>query len=201
MRRIVRRIHEARVMNCAVLTRSPMDFAKLRTQNRRMPSDQDRQEGGDLTPLGELLETAREGLGLSKRHAAERAGISEVRWRQVVTRPPHGQQAPRPRRNNLIRMAQSVGVDPDEALTVAGFALLPKVPANTGPGDGWVRLDEIQDIVTSEAHALITTIQDDESLSMEQRVVLVKTVIELQTRLRRALRTGENPGRRFTSTA
>jgi transcriptional regulator with XRE-family HTH domain len=149
-------------------------------------------DGGELSALGEILEAARESLGLSKRQAAERAGISEVRWRQIVSRAPDGQQEPRPRRNNLIRMAHAVGVDPDRALTVAGFALLPKVPAVPAAEEGWVRLTSVQDIVANEAHALITKIQDDESLSIERRIDLVRTVIELQTRLRRALRIGEH---------
>src|SRR5688500_14017667 len=135
-------------------------------------------DSGDLSALGELLEAARESLGLSKRQAAERAGISEVRWRQIVTRAPLGQQDPRPRRNNLIRMAQAVGVDPDRALTVAGFALLPKVPFTPTVEEGWVQLANVQEIIAHEAHALITKIQDDESVSIEQRIELVRAVIE-----------------------
>jgi len=178
----------------------PVDFAKLRTHDVGMPADLYPRDSADLSALGELLEAARESLGLSKRQAAERAGISEVRWRQIVTRVPDGQQAPRPRRNNLIRMAQAVGVDPDRALTVAGFALLPKVPAMSAE-EGWIQLDDVQNIVATEAHNLITKIQDDESLNIERRIDLVRTVIELQTRLRRALRISQQAGGRLDSSA
>ncbi len=78
----------------------------------------------DLTPLGALLEQAREARGLSKREAARRAGISDGRWRQVVS----GEQKSgeltipvNPRASTVISMARAVGVDEGEALRAAGL--------------------------------------------------------------------------------
>jgi hypothetical protein len=85
-------------------------------------------------------------------------------------------------------------------LTVAGFALLPKVPVMSAE-EGWIQLTDVQDIVATEAHNLITKIQDDESLNIERRIELVRTVIELQTRLRRALRISQQAGARLDSSA
>lgn len=84
-----------------------------------------------LTPLGELIEHARGSL--SKREAARRAGISEGRWRQIVT----GQQKAgggivvpaNPRRETVIAMAEAVGVDVDKALRRAGME-----PGKSGDG-------------------------------------------------------------------
>lgn len=86
----------------------------------------------DLTPLGDLLEHARERLSISKREAARRAGISEGRWRQIVS----GQQrsgdaiiAVNPRRITVAAMARAVGVAEDEALQAAGLTPLTSAEA------------------------------------------------------------------------
>lgn len=76
-----------------------------------------------LTDLGVLLEQHRGSL--SKREAARRAGISEGRWRQIVT----GQQKAgggivvpvNPRRETVIAMAQAVEADVSAALRRAGM--------------------------------------------------------------------------------
>lgn len=76
-----------------------------------------------LTPLGVLLEQHRGSV--SKREAARRAGISEGRWRQIVT----GQQKAgggvvvpvNPRRETVIAMAEAVKANIDEALRLAGM--------------------------------------------------------------------------------
>lgn len=76
----------------------------------------------DLTPHGQIIERARGAM--SKRRAARLAGISEGRWRQVVTgRQPvgGGQTMPaNPRRETLIAMASAVGADVDTVLRAAG---------------------------------------------------------------------------------
>jgi hypothetical protein len=91
-----------------------------------------------LTPLGELLERARGST--SKRQASRLAGISEGRWRQVVT----GQQKAgggivvpaNPRRETVIAMATAVGADVDEALRRAGMTPRERVePAATDDRD------------------------------------------------------------------
>lgn len=76
-----------------------------------------------LSPLGALLEQHRGSV--SKREAARRAGISEGRWRQIVT----GQQKAgagvvvpaNPRRETVIAMAAAVGANVNEALRLAGM--------------------------------------------------------------------------------
>lgn len=81
--------------------------------------------GRNLTPLGQLLETARtQVLRISGRKAALRAGISEARWRQVVT----GVQmrggtdvGARPTDRTVVAMALAVGVNPADALMAAGL--------------------------------------------------------------------------------
>ncbi len=90
----------------------------------------------ELTPLGRLLEDARESLRISKREAARRADISEGRWRQItighqkagdVTIPVN------PRRNTVTAMARAVGVDPAKAQLAAGME--PDSPEEPKTGD------------------------------------------------------------------
>jgi hypothetical protein len=84
----------------------------------------------DLTPLGRLLEKARkEVLQITGREAARRAGISEGRWRQVVTgRQPSGDRLVpvNPRGITVVQMALAVGVDPAEALAAASLPSSPE---------------------------------------------------------------------------
>lgn len=77
-----------------------------------------------LTPLGALVEARREHLGLSKRQAARIAGISEGRWRQVVSgvQRAGGVAIPvNPRAETVAAMAHAVGVGVPEALAAAGL--------------------------------------------------------------------------------
>lgn len=79
---------------------------------------------GDLTALGQLLEEARGRAGISKREAARRAGISEGRWRQVVTgvQSAAGMIVPvNPRPITVVAMARAVAVDERAALRAAGL--------------------------------------------------------------------------------
>jgi hypothetical protein len=106
-----------------------------------------------LTPLGELLEHAREKvLHISARQAAARAGISGTRWRQVVTGIAWrgGEATPvRSTARTVVAMALAVEVDPAEALKAAGIdatseavqaivrdARTPKEPAAAGARPG-----------------------------------------------------------------
>jgi hypothetical protein len=83
-----------------------------------------------LTPLGALLERAREEvLHISAREAARRASMSEGRWRQIVT----GRQLKgggvihvRPQPQRVVAMALAVDVDPATALAEAGIAISPE---------------------------------------------------------------------------
>lgn len=83
----------------------------------------------ELTPLGRMLEEAREAIGISGREAARRATITDTRWRQVVS----GIQArgdktspARPRPQTVVAMALAVDVDPAAALKAAGMDDDPK---------------------------------------------------------------------------
>lgn len=61
------------------------------------------------SPEGRLIEEARDRLGISQNEAAERAGMSGTRWRQIV----YGNAGPMTSRRGvatLARMARVVGV-------------------------------------------------------------------------------------------
>lgn len=77
---------------------------------------------GDPPPEGQVIEEAREKRRLSQNKAAEQAGLSGTRWRQIVTGvasggkgiqiPVHG------RAETVARMAQVVGVAPEQLAEV-----------------------------------------------------------------------------------
>lgn len=77
---------------------------------------------GDPPPEGRIIEDAREKRRLSQNKAAERAGMSGTRWRQIVTGvasggkgiqiPVHGRAV------TVARMAQVVGVTPEQLADV-----------------------------------------------------------------------------------
>lgn len=77
----------------------------------------------ELSPAGQLLEAARGSM--SKREAARRAGISEGRWRQIVTgvqRMGKGNVIPTTTKpETLTAMARAVRADVAAVLTAAGF--------------------------------------------------------------------------------
>jgi transcriptional regulator with XRE-family HTH domain len=134
-------------MSAKIANGSQVDFAEL----HRHPVGMGPQEPA-LTPLGALLEEARLRKALSKREAARRAGISEGRWRQVVT----GIQkagtvnvAVNPRANTVVAMARAVDVDPEAALVAAGFP--PDALQSTGGPGHWVdTLAEVQAIADNK---------------------------------------------------
>lgn len=100
-----------------------------------------------LTPLGELLERARGSV--SQRHAAAIAGISEGRWRQVVTgiqKAGRGVEVPaRPRRTTVIQMARAVGVPVNQALEAAGFEPEPVERLKMTPAEFRTLLDMMRE--------------------------------------------------------
>lgn len=73
-------------------------------------------------PEGKLIEDAAHMRRLSARKAAQKAGISDGRWRQIVngyTLPTAGQVVPVTGPDDtLARMAQVVGVSPDQLRSV-----------------------------------------------------------------------------------
>ncbi|UKD50824.1 helix-turn-helix domain-containing protein (plasmid) [Amycolatopsis sp. FU40] len=74
--------------------------------------------------FGVRLRAAREQLRLSRREAARRAGLSEARWRQLEkgTQPIDGVEQPvSTRPDTVFKAADVVGLDPREALLLAGF--------------------------------------------------------------------------------
>ncbi|GGM70815.1 hypothetical protein GCM10012275_46570 [Longimycelium tulufanense] len=76
-------------------------------------------------PLGERLRVAREQAGLSQRQAAEAAGFSVTAWGQLETglrSVGGGQTVPaNPRPATIVAAARIVGVEPSEALNLAGY--------------------------------------------------------------------------------
>jgi transcriptional regulator with XRE-family HTH domain len=149
----------------------------------------------DLTALGDVLERAREALGLSKREAARQAGISEGRWRQVVSgyqRQGDVMVPVNPRRATVVGMARAVGVPEDEALRAAGL----EVFANVGDGVG-VR-DNVTAVLTREpVERLIEDIYGDDRIPEERKHEMVRRIRQaeaerqsVQDELNRWRRTG-----------
>lgn len=96
---------------------------------RRVDSwDDARVTEADNTPpqwkVGQLMQRARETAGYSKRQAAEKAGISEGRWRQLedgweVSR---GVRQPvRTTPKTMAQIAHAMGIDESKLLRAAGF--------------------------------------------------------------------------------
>jgi hypothetical protein len=111
---------------------SLLDFASLRVDYVGVADH--------LTPYGAIIEHARGAT--SKRQAALAAGISEGRWRQIVTGMQHvgdGQTVrARPKRETLLAMARAVGADAVAVLTAAGMDVggLDEDPGHVAaPGD------------------------------------------------------------------
>lgn len=78
-----------------------------------------------LTPHGRLIEQARVAAGMTKRGAAKAAGISEGRWRQIVSGIQRAGGVDLPvttKPETLTSMANAVGADPRRVLEAAGFA-------------------------------------------------------------------------------
>src|SRR5687767_10198333 len=76
-----------------------------------------RQPRARLTPLGRLLEDRRTRAGLSQTAAAERAGISQGRWRQIIIgfiERADGRSPTHPSPELLAHMASAVGMTPHE---------------------------------------------------------------------------------------
>lgn len=119
-------------LHCSIVTRlglrtsaksRPLDFANFREQGGAVTDDDDA-SGEQLTPLGELLETARGSR--SKRAVSREAGISEGRWRQVVRgfQLVGGHRVPaNPKRETVIAMARAVDVNVEDALVAAGMPI------------------------------------------------------------------------------
>lgn len=74
-----------------------------------------RSGGPDWAALGELLETRREALGLTKREAARRAEVSETTWRSL-----EGGTNRSPSNEILSRVARTVQIPFQEVLRLAG---------------------------------------------------------------------------------
>ncbi len=80
--------------------------------------------------LGQAVEVARQSQGLSIRAAAREAGISEGRWRQVVSgvQKTGGVDVPvNPSAKTVLGMARAVGMDAETALSLNGMEVPPEV--------------------------------------------------------------------------
>jgi transcriptional regulator with XRE-family HTH domain len=129
---------------------SRVDFTELHRHPVGMtPPD------ADLTPLGALLEEARTRKGLSKREAARQAGISEGRWRQVVTGIQKAGDVAvpvNPRANTVAAMARAVDVKAEVALAIAGFSdgeIARFAEPKAVPGDWEDRLARVEQIANN----------------------------------------------------
>ncbi len=92
-------------------------------------------ERPDAPPEGVLIKSALSAARLSQRAAARRAGISETRWRQIVSgyQAVSGRKVPvRSPDDTLARMAHAVGVSPEQ-LDAAGRDGAAAVLRDTAP--------------------------------------------------------------------
>lgn len=149
----------------------------------------------DTTPLGELIEQAREEKGLSKREAARRAGISEGRWRQVVS----GQQKSgnvtirvNPRPATIVAMARAVGVDEKKAMDAAGYtSWIPQfAPAVE-------HVDAIDVPADDPVEALIEEIYANAHMPEERKQELVRLIRRAEAQREAELRAAQDELRRW----
>lgn len=93
--------------------------------HEREPDDGDyfEEEEQQWKSLGLALTIARQRLGLSKREAARRAGLSDGAWRHLEagSKDVYGRTVlPNPRPENLVSAAQAVGMRPEKAFLIVG---------------------------------------------------------------------------------
>jgi hypothetical protein len=145
-----------------------------------------------LSPVGQVVEPAREKLRISKREAARRAGISEGRWRQVVTgiqKAGGGVDIPvRPRAETVIAMLAAVELQVlDAFIRMGGEAPPPnwreiangvydRVESPPTPADDLVARRQ----ALARDDALIDSIWASE-LSDQDKLELVQIVIDERT--------------------
>ncbi|GAB7041185.1 MULTISPECIES: helix-turn-helix domain-containing protein [Catenuloplanes] len=140
-----------------------------------------------LTPHGQLIEQAREAARprLSAREAARRAGISEGRWRQVVT----GRQSVgggqtieiSTKPATVAAMARAVGLDPRPVVEAAGFAYDPAEEVEPSVAEGDTAMEKIMRApVDEETRALMVRFLQERRARNEEALELdLARMIEL----------------------
>ncbi|GLZ43288.1 helix-turn-helix domain-containing protein [Actinokineospora sp. NBRC 105648] len=91
-------------------------------------------KGEDKTswPLGEVLRQARDGKGWSQEDAAQKARFSRTSWQQLESGRRADRKPFRPKADTVINAALAVGVEPKEALELAGLDPTRYEPARAG---------------------------------------------------------------------
>lgn len=138
-------------------------------------------EGPPLTPLGKLLEDARNTLGLSKREAARRSGFSEARWRQVVTGLQNTKDVntpSKPKSSTVAAMARAVGVDVDEALRLAGLESTPGTGAST-PASDPIRRVMLSDLPDGRKEEIVQVLLREQREAERRQQQRAEELIEL----------------------
>jgi transcriptional regulator with XRE-family HTH domain len=82
--------------------------------------------------LGLPLREARQARGLTQTSAAERAGISRTVWQQLESGERSDGRPVRPKSSTVINVAAAVGMDPREALKLAGLDPSGNEPVRAG---------------------------------------------------------------------
>lgn len=126
-----------------------------------MPSTPD----SPTTPLGAALRTGREHAGLSIRQAAGLAKFSPTTWTalETGTRTKAGAQVPvgRPAAGLVIAAARVIGLDAEDALTLAGYDprhwIAPEGQADMAAVDEQVVVDRIS-LLTGEQLAAVNAV-------------------------------------------
>lgn len=151
----------------------------------------------ELTSHGRLLEHARtKVLGLSGREAARRAGISESRWRQIVTgwQPAGaGNRIPaNPSPRTIVAMALAVQLDPGQVIKAAQMVVEPVVlerlirEITAGSTDQELSAEPVGSPAYGQPDEVESIVLNDPQLSDEMKVRIIKMHRERRERDRLA---------------
>ena len=140
-------------------------------------------------PWGELITKALRGSGLSARKAAQLAGLSDGRWRQIVTGYQNvstGVYAPvRGPAETLARMAKVVGVTPDQLAEAGRPDAAEELRVMTGSGQGtpaeWTDIARLISEYRALVAQIIERIPDRNRASVGAAADLTASLVEEST--------------------
>lgn len=109
--------------------------------------------------LGRELRKHREASGMSVVQAAVKAGFSESVWRQLEAgerRVGHDLEPPNPRTETLVRAAQAVRMDVNDALAIVGRPPVPVQPPQRAALSG--KIEQLSDEDAAKIEAIVDSI-------------------------------------------
>ncbi|WNI16436.1 helix-turn-helix domain-containing protein [Actinacidiphila sp. ITFR-21] len=122
-------------------------------------------ERPEAQPEGKLIEDALKTTGISQREAARRIGLSDARWRQIVSgyQSISGYKAPvRGPAATVARMAHIVGVTPDQL-------------ADAGRDDAAAKL---RDITEKERETALPPLPPDSQARVDERWLMLEALLQ-----------------------